>query len=185
MMEISLELLVAQARDGRREAVERLLAQEQQRIFAITFHMLSHRQEAEEAAQEALERIFTRLDQLRTPAHFRAWSAQLTANLCRDRLRRREPLREPIEEAHSLAGGPTPLQETCRNELHRQLHKALSSLTPVLRLAVLLRDVEGLSYEEVAAALEIPEGTVKSRLFEARRKLREHLSQIGVMNSHG
>ena len=178
-----LETWVIQARQGAREAVEQLLKHEQQRIFAIAFHMLGRREEAEEAAQEALVRIFTRLEQLRQPSHFRSWSAQLTANLCRDRLRRREPIEEPLEEAYALAGGALPLQEACRGELQAQLARALASLTPALRLAVLLRDVEGMSYEEVAAALEIPEGTVKSRIFEARRKLRERLSQQGVVSS--
>ena len=175
-----LEHRVGQARDGHRGAVEWLLQSEQQRIFAIAYHMLGRRDEAEEAAQEALLRIFTRLSQLRDLSTFRAWSARLTGNLCRDRLRRSQRPAEPLERAEGMVGHDDAFE---RSELQGELGRALRALTPVLRLPVLLRDVEGLSYEEVAEVLEIPVGTVKSRLHEARRKLRELLTRQGV--THG
>ena len=98
-MTAELQTWVGQARGGDRRAVEWLLQHEQQRIFAIAFHMLGRRDEAEEAAQEALIRIFTRLDQLREVANFRSWSAHIAANICRDRLRRQCRLDQPLEEA--------------------------------------------------------------------------------------
>jgi len=83
------ESLVRRAQNGEREAVEALLEQVYQRVYAIAYHFLSHPQDAEEAAQEAMVRIFSRLSELREPSRFPAWYATVTANLCRDWLRRR------------------------------------------------------------------------------------------------
>ncbi len=175
-MDAELEIRVRQAQAGERSAVEWLLAREQQRVYALAYHYVGAG-EAEDAAQEALIRIFSKLNQLREPGQFRAWSAQVTANLCRDRLRRRTPATEPLE---LLQDGPGREDDLGGFELRAQLAKALQTLSPLLRLPVLLRDVEQMSCDEVAAALEIPVGTVKSRLHEARKKLKAWLTRQGV-----
>jgi len=175
-MDAELEIRVRQAQAGQRAAVEWLLEREQQRIFAIAYHFLGP-SEAEDAAQEALIKIFSKLGQLRQPQQFRSWSGRVAANLCRDRLRSRAPVAEPLDLIGDL---PSPDDVTGQPDLRAQLAGALQTLTPTLRLPVLLRDVEQLSCEEVAEALEIPVGTVKSRLHEARKKLRAWLTRQGV-----
>lgn len=171
--------LVSKARKGDRTALERLLELQSQPLFRLCQRLLGDRGEAEEAVQEALVRIFTRLRQLEDPARFRPWCATLTANLCRDRLRGRKPPTLPEEALWSLAGGEQPAEVVASAEVRGVLREALATLSERLRLVILLRDVDGLSGDEVAAALRIPEGTVKSRLHEARRQLRSVLTREG------
>lgn len=175
-MDAELEIRVRQAQAGDRCAVEWLLAREQQRIYALAYHFLGPA-EAEDAAQEALIRIFSKLRQVRDPGQFRSWSSRVTANLCRDRLRRRTPASEPLELLQEWPGRADDLSGF---ELRAQLARALRTLSPLLRMPVLLRDVEQMSCDEVAEALEIPVGTVKSRLHEARKKLKAWLTRQGV-----
>lgn len=169
------ESLVLRAQRGDRQAVETLLGRLTQRVFAICCHFLGERGAAEDAAQDALVRIFTRIGELREPARLTAWSATLTANLCRDRLRLRP---RPVPLMDDIAGGVDPAAATADEDVRATLAAAVARLPEAMRQVFLLRQVEGLATEEVAAALNIPLGTVKSRLFEARRRLRELLEPM-------
>lgn len=165
--------LVRRARAGERAELEVLLRRCHRRLHALAWHMLGN--EAEDACQEALLRIAMRLKDLRQPELFWSWALRVAGNLYRDMLRKRKLDVLPLEDLESLPGADDPARDVQQSELRAQLKQALQRLSPGLRVTVLLRDIEGFSVLEVADALDLPEGTVKSRLFEARRQLRQFL----------
>lgn len=169
-----LEETVRRAQAGDRSAVEQLLAEHRQPVFALAFSFLKDPRLAEDAAQEAFLRIFSRLPSLNKPARFRSWSLTITANLCRDQLKRKRLHQLPLECA------PEPVSPAQPPEPSERIVTALESLSPNLRQAVLLRDVEGFSYQEVAEIQRTALGTVKSRIFEARRKLKKWMTPCDV-----
>ncbi len=168
-----MEDLVRKAQQGDRAAVEQLLAQFRQPIYALAVTFLKDPARAEDAAQEAFVRIFSRLVTLKNPKRFKSWSLTITANYCRDLLRQKRPPTVSLDQA------PEPVSPAT-DEGNEQLLAALENLAPKLRRALLLRDVEGFNYEEIAEIQEVPVGTVKSRIFEARRKLRKWMTACSV-----
>ena len=136
------------------------------------------REEAEDVSQDAFLRAFHRLPRFRADASFRAWLLQIAHNAAIDHLDRRRP--EPVEsvEAHEDAEraiARLPAERLESRERMARLERKLRGLSPDGRIALVLRDVEGLSYEEIAAITQAPLGTVKVRLFRARRDLIEML----------
>jgi RNA polymerase sigma-70 factor (ECF subfamily) len=137
------------------------------------------REEAEDVSQDAFLRAFHRLERFRADASFRAWLLQITHNAAVDHLSRRRP--EPVEVAseeheateHEVRRLPAERLES-RERIDR-LEAKLRVLSPEHRVALVLRDIEGLSYEEIAGITQAPLGTVKTRLFRARRDLIEML----------
>lgn len=172
-MPSELAELVARARAGQRPALEELARLAHKRVFALGFHMLGP--EAEDAAQDALLRICTRLGDLRDPERFWSWALRVAGNYYRDLLRKRSLRSLSLDDVGELVDGCDPARSAENGEVRGQVLRALSQLSLPLRLVVVLRDAEGFSTQEVADALSVPEGTVKSRLFEARRLLRESL----------
>lgn len=169
-----LQATVLRARAGDRQAVEELLASHRQPVYALAYSYLRDPGRAEEAAQEAFLRIFSRLGSLKNPANFRGWCLTITANLCRDLLRQKRPRLVALELA------PEVVEPDPDPGLSERLRAGLESLSDTVRQALLLRDIEGFSYEEVSEIQRIPLGTVKSRIFEARRKLRKWMSPCDV-----
>lgn len=170
----SIEDTVRRAQRGDRQATEQLLSSHRQAIFGLAFTFLKDPQLAEEAAQEAFLRIFSRLPSLKKPARFRSWALTITANFCRDQLKRKRPQQVPLESA------PEPATAPPSEGANPEILTALESLSPSMKQALLLRDVEGFSYQEVAEIQGAALGTVKSRIFEARRKLRKWMTACSV-----
>ena len=136
------------------------------------------REEAEDVSQDAFLRAFHRLPRFRADASFRAWLLQITHNAAIDHLNRRR--REPVEatESHEdpeRAVTRLPAERLESRERMARLERKLRGLSPEGRVALVLRDIEGLSYEEIAEITDAPLGTVKGRLFRARRDLIEML----------
>jgi RNA polymerase sigma-70 factor, ECF subfamily len=136
------------------------------------------REEAEDVSQDAFLRAFHRLPRFRAEASFRAWLLQIAHNAAIDHLKRRRP--EPVEAVeeredpeHAVTRLPAERLES--RERMARLERKLRGLSPEARVALVLRDVEGLSYEEIAEITQAPLGTVKVRLFRARRDLIEML----------
>lgn len=178
-------LLLKHAQAGDMAAVETLLEQQQNRVYALCLRMMSgSRQDALDMAQEALLRVYRSLGSYKGEAGFSTWVYRLTANVCIDELRRRkrnstvsmDVLRENGFEPPDKA--PSPEQAAVLSEDSEELARAISLLPEDQRAAVLLRDVHGLSYEQVASALEVNMNTAKSRISRGRQKTRELLTQI-------
>ena len=144
--------------------------------------MLGSRATAEDVAQDAFVAAFRSIKSFRGE-HFRAWLFRIATNACYDHLRASkrhagESLDEMLDTAawQPASPRPSPEDEALTSELGREIHRAIALLPVDQRLVLLLADVEGLSYEEVAEATDANVGTVKSRLARARAKVREHFS---------
>ena len=167
--------LVDEARVGDVRSFERLLELHDSRMRALAFRMLGSATSMDDVLQDAYVRAFRKLDDFKGEAAFGTWLHRIVANACLDELRRsaRRPQLE-LDETADHTGSARPFDETSAQRL--DLAAALSQLEPELRLVVLMIDVDGFSYGEVARTLSIPAGTVASRLNRARAALRPHLA---------
>jgi RNA polymerase sigma-70 factor (ECF subfamily) len=185
-----IETLVARARDGDLAAFERLVSHYQDRVYNYVLRMIYDPVEAQDVAQETFVRAWQGLPRFRGASSFQTWLYRIASNLAIDAARSRKrrglmtvSLDEPVEgaEAAELAHdlpdesryGPADCLE--QQELRRYVWETVGELSPKLRLVIVLADLQGLSYGEVATILGCPVGTVKSRLFNARSQLRERL----------
>ena len=143
--------------------------------FRVAFSVLRQREDAEEVAQEAFAKAYRSFSQLRDRERFRAWLVRMTWRMALDRHRanRRRIVREQRAEPPEA---PSIAQSPEARERAEQLWQAIDTLSDKLRVVVVLAGIEGHDIKEVAALLEVPEGTVKSRLFAARQQLKERLS---------
>jgi RNA polymerase sigma-70 factor, ECF subfamily len=146
--------------------------------FRVARGVLRNAADAEDVAQEALLRAYQKFDRLRDATRFRAWLVRITFRLALDRWRsaRRREQRETQWAMPDLRPAPPTAEEIAvSNAFQARLEKALEQLPEKLRLVLLLAAIEGYTLEEVAEMLGIPTGTVKSRLFFARKQLAEKL----------
>ena len=150
------------------------LAESSTLAFRVAFSVLRHRQDAEDVAQEAFVRAHSRFRQLRDRERFRAWLVRVTWRLAIDHLRgaKRRAVREHV---HLTVHAPDSDELAAASERSERLWGAIDALPEKLRLVIVLAAMEGHDIREVAALLALPEGTVKSRLFSARKQLKEQL----------
>ena len=154
---------------------ERLLSESSTLAFRVAYGVLRHREDAEDVAQEAFIRAHRHFRQLRDRARFRAWLVRMTWRLAIDR-RRADRRRANRDQAHSrLLPAMTAADPALVNERAAQLWQAIDALPDRLRFAMVLAGIEGHNVREVSSLMGLPEGTVKSRLFLARRRMKEHL----------
>jgi RNA polymerase sigma-70 factor (ECF subfamily) len=144
-------------------------------VFRVAYGVLRHRQDAEDVAQEAFARAYHKIGQLRDRDRFRAWLVRMTWRLAIDRWRtdRRRTSRE--ESALTLTAPRTTDEEAETNERASLLWRAIDALPEKLRVVVVLAAIDEQDTREVARLLDVPEGTVKSRLHKARHRLAEAL----------
>ena len=175
------EQLVRSSRKGDLDAFNTLVQVYQGQVYNLCLRMLGPAA-AEDAAQEAFINAYRRLSSFRGGS-FRAWTLRIAANVCCDELRRRRRRPAGSLEAALEAGSPAdvsshvagPEEEALRRELGRHLQQGLAALPAEQRLAIILRDIHGLSYEELTEALDCSLGTVKSRIARGRARMREYL----------
>ena len=150
----------------------------------IALGMLGDVDAAHDAVQQAFIKTYDALPRFDLGRRFRPWFFQILRNVCRDELRRRkagfEVQRIDTVLAQRLPGDEDPERDHRRQRAHELLWEGLGRISVDHREVLVLKELEGLSYEEIAEAAGIPEGTVASRLFHARRALREALEKMGV-----
>jgi RNA polymerase sigma-70 factor, ECF subfamily len=153
---------------------EARLAESSTLAFRVAYGVLRHRQDAEDVAQEAFVKAYRRFGQLRDRERFRAWLVRMTWRLAIDRQRgdRRRLARETA--AHDTTPGDVS-DEVIARERVASLWAAIDTLPDKLRIVIVLAGIEGHDTSEVARLLDVPQGTVKSRLFLARQRLKEQL----------
>ena len=155
---------------------EALAAEQEKRVYALCLHMMGSREDALDCAQETMLRAFKSFSGFRGDASFSTWIARIAMNVCTDALRRRrdavslDALRED-QNFDPPDPAPTAYARLEEKERMRLLREALSLLPADLRQVIVLRDIQGRDYDEIAGVLELPLGTVKSRLSRAREKL--------------
>ncbi len=183
------ETLIRQAAAGDQNAFAALLAAYQKPVYNLALRMTGSPDDALDLSQEAFLRAWRGLSGYRFDASFSTWLYRLTGNVCIDFLRRRKkektiPLYytdEENEEQELPLPHPAPAAEDqalLRLE-QSQGAEAMAKLEPEYRQALILRVIDGLSYAEIAAATDVPEGTVKSRIARAREKMRRLLKKTG------
>lgn len=169
--------LVARCRAGDREAFAELVRKYQNRILTLATRMLDNRSEAEDVAQDIFIKVFQSLHDFRGASRFSTWLYRVTVNHCLNYIRRRTRQQQTLVGAESSEW----MQESPASNPHKRLEQKerwvlvqakLQVLSPEHRTIILLRDFEGLSYEEIADVLQLETGTVKSRLHRARMELK-------------
>lgn len=169
---------VAEALDGDNKAFGKLVERYQKKVYGLAFGILRNREDAWDVAQEAFVKAYKNLGSYEGSAAFYTWLYRIAYNLSLDTLRskaRRDTveLDDDTREAVGEEGARPehPADTVARRELAEVVTKAMSKLTEKHRAIIVLREIEGLSYEEMAEVLQISKGTVMSRLFHARRNL--------------
>lgn len=171
--------LLARAQKGDGAAFEEIVRAHEAAVYRLALRQLGSREDAEDAAQEVFLKAYTSLKSFRGESRLSVWLYRITNNVCIDLLRRRrETVSLSTQDEDGEAGelelpderfDPAALAE--RRDLRERIGRALLALPPDAREILLLREIGGQSYDEIAAALELDLGTVKSRIFRARKKL--------------
>jgi RNA polymerase sigma-70 factor (ECF subfamily) len=160
---------------GSRDAQERVYAWGHRRVYALIVRMVG-RQDAADVTQQAFIQLFRRINTFKGQASFGTWLWRLAANEALQHLRRE---RQRHRQMRTLEPTSPRRAETKMIEDKELLERALERLEPELRCLFLLREVEGMSYNELAEVLDLSSGTVASRLNRARRELKKHLLDLG------
>jgi len=177
--------LVKRCLEGDQRAYKELLHRYRRSVYSITFRMIGHREEARDLAQEVFIRAFRSLHRYDASRPFSSWIFKITSNLCIDYYRRKRHTTISLQETYDgdderprielVDPGPPPDEELFTKVQRERLDILLRSLPPRYRVVVVLRHKEEMSYDEIAAELDIPIGTVKARLHRAHRILRNKL----------
>ncbi len=184
-MEYDLQDLLDACRAGDALAWEVLVREYQGRVFGLAYHLLSRVEDAQDVAQEAFVKVYRSLGNLPREADFVPWLLAIARNAALDHLRRAKarPQAWDLPEGALEAFRDPEADPEARAHAHQRrthLLKALQTLGASSREVLLLRDIHGLSVEEVAGLLDVPEGTVKSRTSRARLELADRLLAQGV-----
>lgn len=174
---------LAAAQRGERWARRALVQTYQDRVHALTWRLLAgagRRDEVEDLVQDALLRVFRALPSFTPmgPARLSTWILSIATRAVIDELRRRRPAAAALSLVEDLPGGERPDVHSERRSMGRAIARAVASLSPEVRAAFVLRAYHDLGYAEIARALEVEVGTVKSRLWRARAALQEHLHDV-------
>lgn len=176
--------LLQRCREGDELAWEVLVRKHQGRVCAMAYGYVGDQDEARDLAQEIFVRIYRSLDTCADPERFDYWLTSIARNACLDHLRRRKarPPRQdiPAEDMTALSDGrPTPEEDWVRSSRRKMVYRALQELSEINREMILLKDIQDMSLEEIAALLELPLGTVKSRSSRARVELAQVITAMG------
>jgi RNA polymerase sigma-70 factor (ECF subfamily) len=159
---------------------EQIVAEHSARVYRLAYRLTGNPYDAEDLTQETFIRVFRSLSSY-TPGTFEGWLHRITTNLFLDQVRRRrrirmEPLGDDAQHVANPVGPGSPERGFEHANLDQDVQRALDALSPEFRAAVVLCDIEGLSYEEIAVTLGVKLGTVRSRIHRARAQLRDSLA---------
>jgi RNA polymerase sigma-70 factor, ECF subfamily len=176
---LSDPILVKRAKDGDRQALAVLCERHAPRVEKLARHLLHDPEDARDAAQEALIKVCLRIGQFRGESQFATWLHRLTVNSCSD-VAKRQGARacEPLLEDRRASTDADPAREADRAELRGELSRCLREISRDQARVVVLKDAIGLSFEEIAAAADMPVGTAKCYAHRGRNRLRDKLSDV-------
>ena len=175
--------LIRRAVKGDAQAFSELMTAQEGRMYAVALRMCANHEDAQDCLQEAMLRIYRAISGFKGQASFSTWVYRITMNTCLDELRRAKRRRATsLDERLETGWAPadevnTPERHALRAEQRRALDRAIRDLPEDMRSAVVLRDIQGCSYDEIADILGANVGTIKSRISRGRARLRETLSQ--------
>ena len=182
--------LVARCRKGEDDAWRELVDRFGPKVYAIAYHFTLKREDAEELSQEIFLKLFENLHRYDGGFPLVAWVLSVSRNLCIDRYRRKKrekSFRFVSDDAVTalLKSEDDPAGMALKKERTQQLFSALSEIPEDLAEILILRDLNGMAYDEIGTALELPEGTVKSRLFRARAEVARRIRERHEKKSMG
>jgi RNA polymerase sigma-70 factor (ECF subfamily) len=182
------QLLVEQVQKGDKKAFDLLINKYQHRIVSLVTRYVSDHSEAQDVAQEAFIKAYRAIDRFRGDSAFYTWLYRIAINTAKNWLvaRKRRPPSTDIDAADAeqydmesrLKEQGTPENEMMRDEIKRTVFDTIAELPDDLRTAIMLREMEGMSYEDIALTMDCPIGTVRSRIFRAREAIDEKLKPL-------
>ncbi len=195
VLDLSVEeelALVSRAKEGDSWAFDRLVVQYQTRFYNLAYRMLGHRADAQEVTQEAFFQMYKNLRRFEARARFSTWATRIVINLClnlrKKKWRRKTDYQVSLDDQGPdgqrrklseilAATGPGPAEKLRGREIAEALQAGLDRLSEMHRKILVLRDIQGHTYQEIAEVLKLSEGTVKSRLSRARNNLKSHVKK--------
>jgi len=193
--------LIERARSGDKKAFRQLVERHQRRAFAIALALVRDENDAREIVQEAFLRVFRGIDSFHGGSSFFTWLYRIVTNLAIDLMRKPARRDQELDESREIKDefdipllaridGADPADVVRRGEIAERIQSALDALPPYHRGVIVMREVEGMSYEEMAEAMGVSKGTIMSRLFHARQKLQRALrdcyeEQLGARPGQG
>ncbi len=178
-----------------RAAFSELLRRYQSHVDRVLYHLAPDWEDRADLAQEVWIRVYRNIKRLQEPTKFRGWLSRIATNLFYDELRKRKRIQNPlsIDAPRSVGDGqvdwelasgePGPAEDLATHEFYDQLREAITELPEVFRTTIVLREIEGMAYEEIAEITGVSLGTVKSRIARARQRLQSQL-QAYLGSSH-
>ena len=180
--------LVSMASSGSMSAFEELVRRYRNEVYALAYHFTRNREDAWDLSQEVFIKAHRGLASFRGDASFKTWLLRITANQCKDHLKKRRLRVVALEDEGALermpAHEPGPADRMESSELGEAIAGCLNALPAKHRMALVLREYQGLSYEEMAEVMRCSVGTVMSRLHHARRKMRNILIRKGIVEGN-
>ncbi|MDQ8202001.1 sigma-70 family RNA polymerase sigma factor [Pelagicoccus sp. SDUM812003] len=180
--------LIRRGQAGDRKAFDQLVRMHQDKVYGQALRMLKSETEAQDVAQLAWIKAWNKLDTFRQDSAFSTWLYRITTFTALDAIRKRDSRRESLADQefleHASQSEVSPvasaqqIRSLERKELHQRLLQAIEQLPEKLKTALKLRELEGLTYEEIAKKLNCKTGTVMSRLFNARKSIQKHLIDL-------
>jgi len=175
------ELLIKRAQQGDGKSIEELLIAYEKKVYNIAYRFMGNEADAYDMAQESLIKIYRGIATFKGESSLSSWIYRLTVNTCMDGLRKRK--NTPVSLEYSIEKGvafeddytDTPEAQALSLERSEDIQKAINILSENYKAVILMRDIDGFSYEEISQMLDISVGTVKSRINRGRQKLKELL----------
>ena len=183
-MEMDERKLILRASGGDASAFNRLMEAHEGRMYAVALRMCGNREDAQDCLQEAMLRIYRSIGSFKGQSSFSTWAYRITMNTCLDELRRKKNKQNTsLDSLLEVGWTPSddrnlPEKHAMQSELRSSLHAAIQELPEDMRSVIVLRDIHGMAYDEIAQALDVNVGTIKSRISRGREKLREKLKNI-------
>ncbi len=184
--------IVRRAQEGDRDAFRELVERYQRKVYSISYGMLKNSDDALDVSQEVFVKVFRYLEKFNHQSSFYTWLYRITVNMCIDHIRKNSRVRKvEYDDRISHSGsnvegdehilpstlGLNPDKVYGRKELREKMLEALETLSEKHRVILIMREVDGMSYEEMAEALQISKGTVMSRLFHARKYFQDAIAE--------
>ena len=180
----AIDMLIERCLEGDQSAWDQVVRQHWRKVFNVAYKFVGSREQAEDLTQDIFLKIFRSLDTFDRRANFQTWLISVSRNLCIDHYRSVRKERMTIDrdvtadDLSPVSSTASPLAALEQRDLAALLRQALQALPPSLRTAVLLRDIQELSYQEIADRLRLPEGTVKSRINRGRKELARQIHRL-------
>lgn len=176
--------LIERAINGDPAAFNRLMEMHEKRMYAVALRMFGNREDAQDCLQEAMLRAYRSIGNFKAQSSFGTWVYRITMNTCLDEIRRKKNKQNAsLDGMLDLGWSPSdesavPEKQVIRKELNRKINQCIRELPEDMRSAIIMRDIHGYSYDEIAETLNVNVGTIKSRISRGREKLREKMSDF-------